>query len=278
MLSLRGALARRWAVAETGRAAVGATGDTAVSDGAVWDTAVGEVPVGVLLVAVNGTVRIAVQVTVGLQTLSCFLVLLGAEAVEVGLDVEVDEEREEDESVQQGPQHQLSGHSLAGEHQQLRGVEEDEDELRELEPSEVALPPEVGAHAGAQRGQQVVQVHHRVHERVQEAHERDVPAWGVVDAEPHAHEHAAVVDDVEVRDLRELAAQHEQDRVNKIQYLGQEIPVRHPRHPHWLVVERVVAGLATDAVVEEPAHDPGLNEHIQGESNLKSVVSNHHFF
>ena len=58
----------------------------------------------------------------------------------------------------------------------LRGVEEDEDELRELQLGEVALPPEVGAHAGAQRGQQVVQVHHRMYERVQEAHERDVPA------------------------------------------------------------------------------------------------------
>jgi len=157
-------------------------------------------------------------------------------------------------------------------------VQENEHELRELQLGEVLLPPQVRPDAWPHGRQQVVGVHDGVHEGVQEAHERDVATWGVVESVPHGHEHAAVVDHMEVRHLGQLSSQDEQRRIDKVQNLGKEIPVHDVGHPNSLVLVGIVAGLAPVVVVEEPANNPCLNEHVRGGADLEGVIGDHNLF
>lgn len=129
------------------------------------------------------------------------------------MEVEVGKEGEEQDSITEGPRDQPFRDAGARDEDQLGHVEEDENELGELELSEVPLPPEEGADAGAHRSQQVVRVHDGVDEGVEERQKRDLTPWGVGAGEPRADEHAAVVDDVELRHLGELPPGDEEGRV-----------------------------------------------------------------
>lgn len=65
-----------------------------------------------------------------------------------------------------------------------------------LQSSEVLLPPQELLEARPEHCQQVVRVHDYVHKGVEQAEEGAVAARGELDAEPHGHGHAAVVDHV----------------------------------------------------------------------------------
>jgi len=58
----------------------------------------------------------------------------------------------------------------------LGSMQKNGDELDELHPGEVSLPPQVRLYLGSEGGQKVVRVHHRVDEGVQVTHEGDVAA------------------------------------------------------------------------------------------------------
>ena len=61
-------------------------------------------------------------------------------------------------------------------------MQDDNGELQELHPGDVAFPPQVGLHAGPHGGQEVVAVHDHVYEGVDQAEQGVVATWETKEA------------------------------------------------------------------------------------------------
>ena len=86
-----------------------------------------------------------------------------------------------------------------------------EQDTNHLEGGQVFLPPDELGVLRSHGGHHVVKVHDDVDERVEQTEEGRVAAGRETDAEPDAHRHDAVVDDVQQRDVLVLLAQHEEE-------------------------------------------------------------------
>lgn len=123
--------------------------------------------------------------------------------------VELVEEEQEHDGVHADPPDE-GAWVVAVDEEQLEGVDHDGDELEHLQRGQVLLPPEEALELGSHGGEQVVRVHDDVHEGVEQAEEGAVAAGGELDAEPHRHRHAAVVDHVQGGHLAGLLSQNEE--------------------------------------------------------------------
>lgn len=123
--------------------------------------------------------------------------------------VELVEEEEEHDGVHADPPDE-GARVVAVDEEELEGVHHDRDELEHLQAGQVLLPPEEALELRSHGGEQVVRVHDDVHEGVEQAEEGAVAAGRELDAEPHGHRHAAVVDDVQRGHLARLLAQNEE--------------------------------------------------------------------
>lgn len=100
---------------------------------------------------------------------------------------------------------------VAVDEEQLECVHHNRDKLHHLQGGQVFLPPEESLVLGSHRRKQIVRVHDNVHESVEEAEEGAVTSGGELNAEPHGHGHAAVMDHVQCGHLTRFLAQHKED-------------------------------------------------------------------
>lgn len=122
---------------------------------------------------------------------------LGASLVRfVRVLVELVEQEEEHDGVHSDPPDERL-RVVAVDEEQLERVHHDGDKLDHLQGGEVLLPPEVLLELGSEGGEQVVRVHHDVDEGVEQTEEGAVATGSELDAEPHGHGHASVVNDVQ---------------------------------------------------------------------------------
>lgn len=110
--------------------------------------------------------------------------------------VELVEQEEEHDGVHSDPPDERL-RVVAVDEEQLERVHHDGDKLDHLQGGEVLLPPEVLLELGSEGGEQVVRVHHDVDEGVEQTEEGAVATGSELDAEPHGHGHASVVNDVQ---------------------------------------------------------------------------------
>lgn len=110
--------------------------------------------------------------------------------------VELVEQEEEHDGVHSDPPDERL-RVVAVDEEQLERVHHDCHKLDHLQGGEVLLPPEVLLELGSEGGEQVVRVHHNVDEGVEQSEEGAVATGSELDAEPHGHGHASVVNDVQ---------------------------------------------------------------------------------
>lgn len=144
--------------------------------------------------------------------------------------VELVEQEEEHDGVHSDPPDERS-RVVAVDEQQLEGVHHDSDKLDHLQAGEVLLPPEVLLELGSEGREQVVRVHYDVYEGVEQSEEGTVATWSELDAEPHGHGHATVVNDVQRRHLTSFFAHHEEERIEELRELGEVVPPTRVHHP-----------------------------------------------
>ena len=80
-----------------------------------------------------------------------------------------------------------------------------------MEGGEVFLPPDELLVLGSHGSNHVIEVHDNMHECVEQAEEGGMSAGGEANAEPYAHRHDTVVDDMQQRDMLLFLAQHEEE-------------------------------------------------------------------
>ena len=80
-----------------------------------------------------------------------------------------------------------------------------------LEGGEVFLPPDELLVLGSHGSNHVIEVHDNMHECVEQAEEGGMSAGGEANAEPYAHRHDTMVDDMQQRDMLLFLAQHEEE-------------------------------------------------------------------
>lgn len=120
---------------------------------------------------------------------------------------------------------------VAVDEQQLEGVHHDSDKLDHLQGGEVPLPPEVLLELGSEGREQVVRVHHDVDECVEQTEEGTVATWSELDAEPHGHGHASVMNDVQRRHLTSFFTHHKEERIEELCELREVVPPTRMHHP-----------------------------------------------
>lgn len=127
-------------------------------------------------------------------------------------------------------------------------MDEYSDELDHLQGGQVLFPPQVLLVFGSHGGEKVVRVHDDVHERVEQTEESSVSARGEFHSPPNGGRHETVVDHVQVRDLVELFAQHEEDGVKELGELAEEVPPAELDDHQLVGIVRIVDRLATKTV------------------------------
>jgi len=218
--------------------------------------------------SVRQSVGIAVLVTVRYS-----ISFEGASFVLVGSLVEVGEEAEEEHSVATDPPDESLG-VVAVDEEQLEGVHHNSDELDHLEGGEVFLPPDELLVLGSHGSNHVIEVHDNMHECVEQAEEGGMSAGGEANAEPYAHRHDTVVDDMQQRDMLLFLAQHEEERIEEFSELGEVIPPASVDHPHSNGIIGIINGLTLKTVVVEPSAHQALVEEPSAEDDLDEVVNN----
>lgn len=174
-------------------------------------------PVALQHLLVVVLLRRTVGVTISCRHHLVLLLVVGAhlqeaghlEAALVGALVELVEQEEEHDGVHADPPDERA-RVVAVDEEQLEGVYHDGDKLQHLQAGQVLLPPEEPLELGAHGGKQVVRVHDNVHKGVEQAEKGAVAAGRELDAEPHGHGHATVVDDVQSGHLAGLLAEHKE--------------------------------------------------------------------
>lgn len=144
--------------------------------------------------------------------------------------VELVEQEEEHDGVHSDPPDEGS-RVVAVDEQQLEGVHHDCDKLDHLQAGEVFLPPEILLELGSEGCEQVVRVHHDVYEGVEQSEEGTVATGGELDAEPHGHGHASVMNYVQRRHLTSFFAHYEEERIEEFRELGEVVPPARMNHP-----------------------------------------------
>lgn len=144
--------------------------------------------------------------------------------------VELVEQEEEHDGVHSDPPDERL-RVVAVDEEQLERVHHDGDKLDHLQGGEVLLPPQVLLELGSEGREQVVRVHHDVDERVEQTEEGAVATGSELDAEPHGHGHASVVNDVQRRHLTSFFAHHEEERIKELCELREVVPPTGVHHP-----------------------------------------------
>lgn len=152
---------------------------------------------------------------------------------DVGLLVEVVEEVVEEDGVGEDDDDRPFG-VVAVAPEQLEEVVESQAELDQLKRREVLLPPEVLLQARPHGGEHIIRVHDDVNEAVYEANKGSVATRVVFDRAPRYHRHSRVMVEVEKGYLLLLFPQDEENRVEKLRYLGEEVDVEAAGNPHRL--------------------------------------------
>lgn len=144
---------------------------------------------------------------------------------EVGLDVELREEDEEEDGVGRDEVGELPREVAVVVEDQLDAVHEDADELHHLQRGHVLLPPDVLLILRAQSGHEVVEIHEEVNEDVEESEERGVASRDEPHSRPDREGHDAVVDHVQERNVREFLSGDEAElKVGiKMNYSGSKL-------------------------------------------------------
>ncbi|KAL3189350.1 hypothetical protein MRX96_002667 [Rhipicephalus microplus] len=181
----------------------------------------------------------------------------------VRLHVEVEEQHEEEHSLEDGQVAEVRRETAVVEHRDGT-VEHERDELAHLKLGQVALPPQVRPEPGAQGGERVVRVHDHVDEAVEEREERILSRGTEVDAQPDGPGDERVVDDVQSRYVAVLLCEHEEHSVHQFAQLEQHVPPAESDEQHRLRLLRQVDGFAEPRVVAEQVRQPAAVEEEEG--------------
>jgi len=97
-------------------------------------------------------------------------------------------------------------------------------------------------------------------------------AGSEANAEPHAHRHDTVVDDVQQRDVLLFLTQHEEERIEEFSELGEVVPPASVDHPDSHRIIRIIHRLATVTIPSGPARHHNLVKQPSAEDDLDEVV------
>ncbi|CAN7998851.1 unnamed protein product, partial [Ixodes hexagonus] len=182
----------------------------------------------------------------------------------VGPDVEAEELHEEDDALGQHEERQRRvGHAERVD--QATVPHDHHDELDQLEPGEVLLPPEVLLDTGSQGGQEVVGVHHDVDAGVEHRFEAGDREPSVRDVEVGAEGHGHVVEDVQTADLVELLPKHKEDGLDALRKAEHQVPPRNLEQEHSGGTRGKVGSLQKDVVV---SRDEGVVSHARRDGQV----------
>jgi len=97
-------------------------------------------------------------------------------------------------------------------------------------------------------------------------------AGSEANAEPHAHRHDTVVDDVQQRDVLLFLTQHEEERIEEFSELGEVVPPASVDHPDGHFVKGIVNWLTRKTIAVEPSPSTVLVKQPSAEDDLDEVV------
>lgn len=132
------------------------------------------------------------------------------------------------------------------------------------------LPPQVLLHLWPEGGEEVIRVHDDVHKRVDPTNEGAMSAGIILGAAPADHGHHSVMVHMQECHLTIVLAQHKENRIEQLGYLGQIVNIHNACLAVCLGGARPIDGLATPAIVL-PDHK-ALVHHPHTQGHLKEVI------
>ena len=141
----------------------------------------------------------------------------------IGFDVEIGEERKEEDAEEKDEEYSKFGIVAICEEWKA-AMDGEGDKLKELHACDVSLPPEIFLHLWPHRGHQVVEVHDNMDPHVQEHEEGRVSTTNILEKYPASDWHDGMVDHMKRGQLVVLLTKNKEEGVHEICELGDKIP------------------------------------------------------
>lgn len=171
----------------------------------------------------------------------------------IGLLIESEEHIKKDERIEQFKQREELWIGAIRNDEAINRMSGEEDELKHLNLRDVLLPPQIRPHLRPNRRQAIVSVHNGVDSGVNQRYQDDIAARDELKANVASERHERMVKDVKRRHLVIIFAHHEEERVQKVDELGEKVEPpavdldvivgRHYVGVYWLASERREATL-----------------------------------
>lgn len=157
--------------------------------------------------------------------------------------------------------------------EQLERMDNNSDKLHHLESSKIFLPPDELLVLRTHGGYHVVKIHDDMDKSIEQSEKCRVTTRCETNAEPNAHRHNTMVNNVQQRNMLILFAKNEEKRIKELGELGEVIPPTSVDHSDGHIVKGIVNGLTSKAISMEPAPSTILVEEPSAENNLDEVIN-----